>query len=85
CSSAGSGAGVLLISPEGCLYPFSFKLQFENTNNTAEYEALILGLQVAKERGVKNLLARGDAELIVKQVRSLFQVKNGRLKHYRNQ
>ncbi|KAH9303049.1 hypothetical protein KI387_014632, partial [Taxus chinensis] len=50
CSSAGSGAGVLLISPEGCLYPFSFKLQFENTNNTAEYEALILGLQVAKER-----------------------------------
>ncbi|KAH9326787.1 hypothetical protein KI387_006965, partial [Taxus chinensis] len=58
---------------------------FKNTNNTAEYEALILGLQVAKERGVKNLLARGDAELIVKQVRSLFQVKNGRLKHYQNQ
>ncbi|KAH9322862.1 hypothetical protein KI387_017501, partial [Taxus chinensis] len=73
CSSAGSGAGVLLVSPEGCLHPFSFKLQFENTNNTAEYEALILGLQVAKERGVKNILARGDAELIVKQVRGLFQ------------
>ncbi|KAH9306120.1 hypothetical protein KI387_010524, partial [Taxus chinensis] len=50
---------------------------FENTNNTAEYEALILGLQVAKEQGIKNLLARGDAELIVNQVRNLFQVKNG--------
>ncbi|KAH9292073.1 hypothetical protein KI387_042740, partial [Taxus chinensis] len=57
----------LVVSPEGVLHPFSFKLQFENTNNTAEYEALILGLQVAKEQGIKNLLARGDAELIVKQ------------------
>ncbi|KAH9288833.1 hypothetical protein KI387_032950, partial [Taxus chinensis] len=55
------------------------------TNNTAEYEALILGLQVIKEQGVKNLLAHGDAELIVKQVRNLFHVNNRRLKHYRNQ
>ncbi|KAH9320327.1 hypothetical protein KI387_022096, partial [Taxus chinensis] len=85
CSSASSGAGVLLVSPEGCLHPFSFKLQFENTNNIVEYEALILGLQVAKEQGVKNLLARGDVEMIVKQVRNLFQVKNERLKHYQNQ
>ncbi|KAH9310135.1 hypothetical protein KI387_038046, partial [Taxus chinensis] len=84
CSSAGYRAGVVLISPEGKIHPFSFKLQFENTNNTAEYEALILGLNTKKERGVKNLLACGDAELVVKQVGDIFQVKNRRLKHYRN-
>ncbi|KAH9310583.1 hypothetical protein KI387_025618, partial [Taxus chinensis] len=57
---------------------------FENTNNTVEYEALILGLNAKKERGVRNLLACGDVELVFKQVRDLFQVKNRRLKHYRN-
>ncbi|KAH9320393.1 hypothetical protein KI387_044493, partial [Taxus chinensis] len=84
CSSTGSGAGVVLTSLEGNIHPFSFKLYFENMNNTAEYEALILGLSMEKEMGVKNLCARGDAELIVKQVIDIFQVKNRRLKHYRN-
>ncbi|KAH9310836.1 hypothetical protein KI387_025871 [Taxus chinensis] len=68
CSSASSGVSVVLISPEEKIHPFSFKLQFENTNNTAKYEAIIIGLNMAKEMGVKNLLSHGEAELIVKQV-----------------
>lgn len=75
---------MVLISPEEKIHPFSFKIQFENTNNTAEYEALILGLNMEKEMGAKNLLAHGDVELIVKQAKDLYQVKNRRLKHYRN-
>ncbi|KAH9308490.1 hypothetical protein KI387_036401, partial [Taxus chinensis] len=35
-----SGACVVLISPEGKVHVHSFKLMFENTNNTAEYEAM---------------------------------------------
>ncbi|KAH9316814.1 hypothetical protein KI387_044552, partial [Taxus chinensis] len=66
-SSDSFGSGVVLISPEEKIHPFSFKIYFENTNNTDEYEALILGLDVEKEMGVKNICARGDAELIVKQ------------------
>ncbi|KAH9318838.1 hypothetical protein KI387_020607, partial [Taxus chinensis] len=85
CSLASSRAGVVLVPPEGKVHPFSFKLQFENTNNIVEYDTLIIGLNVVKEKGVKNLLACGDAELVVKQVRSLFQVKNKRLKHYKYQ
>ena len=53
CSSLGSCASVLLISPLGCVFPFSFKLDFPNTNDTAEYKALLLGLQEAKEKGLK--------------------------------
>ncbi|XP_059066420.1 uncharacterized protein LOC131857730 [Cryptomeria japonica] len=84
CAVLGSSAGVVLIPPSGNPIPFSFKLEFKNTNNTAEYEALLLGLAEAKRLGVKLLRAKGDAELIVKQARRLFSVKNERLKHYRN-
>ncbi len=84
CSNSGSGAGVVLISPSGEMFPFSFKLDFHNTNNTAEYEALLLGLQEAKAKKIKQSKVRGDAEHIVKQVRKQFSVKNDKLRHYRN-
>ena len=51
-SREGSGARVLLISPEGCLVPLSFKMEFEATNNVAEYEALLLGLQTAQNMNI---------------------------------
>jgi hypothetical protein len=79
CSSSGSGAGIVLIPPEGEPEPLAFKLEFGNTNNTVEYEALLLGIVAAKERGVKILKARGDAELIVRQVRGQYFVKNHKL------
>ena len=46
-SREGNWAGVLLISLRGCSVPLPFKLEFEATNNVAEYEAMLLGLQVA--------------------------------------
>ncbi|XP_059068434.1 uncharacterized protein LOC131858954 [Cryptomeria japonica] len=66
CAASGSGAEVVLIPPSGTHIPFSFKLEFKNTNNTGEYEALLLGLVEAKKLGVKLLQVKGDAELIVK-------------------
>ena len=56
CSSIGSGAGVILISPKGDALTHSFKLDFCNTNSTAEYEALLLGLHEAKLKGIKSLV-----------------------------
>lgn len=44
CAASGSGAGVVLIPPSSNHIPFSFKLEFKNTNNTTEYEDLLLGL-----------------------------------------
>lgn len=74
-SSLGSGVGVMLIPPQGEPEPMAFKLEFRNTNNTMEYEALLLGITATKE-GVKLLKARGDTELIMKQVRKQYSVKN---------
>lgn len=66
----GSGATVVFIYPSKDLFPFSFKLDFKNTNNTTKYEAFLLGLQEAKAKGIKKIKVKGDAKLIVKLVRN---------------
>ena len=43
-------------------------LEFKATNNMAEYEALIFGLTQALSLGVRQLLVKGDSQLIIKQV-----------------
>jgi ribonuclease HI len=80
-----AGAGVVLISPTKETISLSFKLDFRTTNNIAEYEALLLGLNSAKEMGIKGLKVLGDADLIVQQVNNTFQAKHVRLKAYRDE
>ena len=50
------------------------------TNNVAEYRALLLGIETALELGATELDLVGDSELIVKQVRGEYRVKNADLK-----
>jgi ribonuclease HI len=63
----------------------SFKIEFETTNNIAEYEALVLGLKSTKDMKIEELLVFGDAELIAHQVKNIYQSKHSRLKDYRNE
>ncbi|GKB12552.1 reverse transcriptase domain-containing protein [Tanacetum coccineum] len=51
----GSGAGLILTDPEGTEFTYALRFKFEATNNEAEYEALIAGLKIAEQMGVKNL------------------------------
>jgi ribonuclease HI len=44
-------------------------LDFKATNNMAEYEALLFGLSIALSLGVRQLLVKGDSQLIIKQVK----------------
>jgi ribonuclease HI len=46
------------------------------TNNVAEYSALVAGLRRAGELGVTELELRSDSELLVKQMRGEYRVKN---------
>ena len=57
----GCGAGVLLVSPNEEHIPISVKLDFDVTNNAAEYEACIVGLETTLALGVKNLRIYGDS------------------------
>jgi ribonuclease HI len=52
------------------------------TNNIAEYEALVLGLNTAKDMKIQGLKVFGDANMIIQQIKNTFQDKHVRLKAY---
>ncbi|KAI5347393.1 hypothetical protein L3X38_015272 [Prunus dulcis] len=64
----GAGVGVVFITPSGGLIPYSFSLMTLCSNNIAEYEALLIGLEIALEMNINCLHAFGDSQLIVKQL-----------------
>ena len=64
----GAGAGLLFISPLGVHMRYMVRLHFPASNNAAEYEALVNGLQIAIELGARCLDIRGDSQLVVDQV-----------------
>ena len=47
----------------------SFRLEFDCTNNVDEYEALLLGLELARDMKIKCLSVIGDLDLVVSQAR----------------
>src|SRR3954466_7134575 len=76
--------GVVFISPQNHVIPRAFSLTKPCTNNVAEYNALLIGLQHAHQLGVKNLQAYGDSELIVNQLRREYEVRSNDLIPYFN-
>ena len=64
-NALGRGVGAVLISPERNHYPFTAKLSFDCTNNMAEYETCVLGLQAAIEKKIKRLIVYGDLALVI--------------------
>ena len=65
-SNRGAGIGVILISPEGEMIPMSKRLEFEVTNNQAEYEACIFGLEALRSTGAGEITVYGDSMLVIK-------------------
>jgi ribonuclease HI/transposase InsO family protein len=65
---AGAGAGLLFVSPLGEHMRYAVRLHFPTSNNMAEYDALLCGLKIAIEIGIKRLDVRGDSQLVIDQV-----------------
>jgi ribonuclease HI len=78
----GQGVGVVLISPRGAIFEQSVRLEYFCTNNQAEYEAIILGLQILSSMDVKHVKAFGDSLLVMQQIASTFQYLDGSLNAY---
>ena len=74
-----------MVSPSVEKYYAAFHFSFACSNNIAEYEGLIQGLEWAKKRGIEFIKVYGDSELTVNQVRGLNTTKNYTLKLYKNQ
>nr|GEW10152.1 reverse transcriptase domain-containing protein [Tanacetum cinerariifolium] len=58
----GSGAGLILANPKGVEFTYTLRFQFAASNNEAEYEALIAGLRIATQMGVKNVQVNVDSK-----------------------
>ncbi|XP_070037130.1 uncharacterized protein [Nicotiana tomentosiformis] len=62
------GIGAVLVSEIAQHYPIYAKLRFLCTNNMAKYEACILGLNLAVDMNIQELLVIGDSDMLVHQV-----------------
>ena len=61
----GSGTDLVLIGPHGAKVLYALKFEFKASNNEVEYEALIVGLKMAKDVGGKRIKALSDSMLVV--------------------
>jgi ribonuclease HI len=78
----GGGVGILLISPRGEMFEFAIPIQPTVTNNQAEYEALLRGLQYLKEAKAISVEIYGDSELVIKQLNGQYECKSDILRNY---
>nr|XP_033509043.1 uncharacterized protein LOC108943189 [Nicotiana tomentosiformis] len=79
----GVGIGTILVSPTGQHYPATARLYFFCTNNTAEYEACIMGLNMAINLNVHELLVMGDSDLLIRQAQGDWETRDIKLIPYR--
>ncbi|KAG8472255.1 hypothetical protein CXB51_034451 [Gossypium anomalum] len=82
-NAVGNGIGAVLVSPNGDYYPFMCKLDFDCTNNMAEYEACIMGLRAAIAQGIRTLEVYGDSALVIYQLRGEWETRDLKLINYR--
>ncbi|GJY97721.1 reverse transcriptase domain-containing protein [Tanacetum coccineum] len=78
----GSGAGLILTSPEGKEFTYALRFQFTASNNEAEYEALIAGLRIVAQMGVQNVQVNVDSKLVANQVLGTYVAKEENMIKY---
>lgn len=71
-----AGAGAILLGERGEVVAELHRALGRATNNVAEYEALILGLEEAKRRGIVRIDVRMDSMLVVRQMQGLWRIKH---------
>nr|GEU91387.1 hypothetical protein [Tanacetum cinerariifolium] len=81
-NNRGSGAGHILIAPKDMEYSYVLCLNLSNSNNDAEYEALLVGLQIATKMQVKDIHAFVDSKLVASRVEGSYEAKGKRMIKY---
>jgi ribonuclease HI len=81
----GSRTGVTLKSRKGHELSYVLQIHFPTTTNIVEYEAILHGLRVAKEIGVKHMMCYGDSDLVAQQVADTYKSQNEVMAAYRDE
>nr|XP_017184701.1 uncharacterized protein LOC103424101 [Malus domestica] len=72
-----SGARIVIINPQGVHHYYLFLLDYQgDTNNQAEYEALIIGLEILIELGATKIEVFGDSKLVINQLNGEYKCRH---------
>jgi ribonuclease HI len=80
-----AAVGVVVQGPDGTVLEERGERIGRATNNVAEYRALLLGIERARELGAGELELVGDSELIVRQVKGEYKVKDATMRELHGQ
>ena len=78
-NAQGSGVGLILTSPEGIDIEYALRFGFQASNNEAEYEAVIAGLNLAHSMEVDQLEVCSDSQLVVRQLEDTYEAKDEKM------
>ena len=76
------GVGMVIQTLVGDKIECMIRLGFPTTNNEAEYEALMAGLDLAKAAGAGNLIVHCDSQVITSQINGEYKCRSERMKKY---
>ncbi|XP_064941153.1 uncharacterized protein LOC103974602 [Musa acuminata AAA Group] len=81
-NAKGAGAGLVLVTPDGRSIERSLRFGFRATNNEAEYEALLAGLQLALEMQVTDIRVITDSQLVARQLDGEYEARDPTMAKY---
>lgn len=82
-NALGNGVEAVITSPAGFRIPFTARICFDFTNNMAEYEAFIFGIEAAIDLKIKILEVYGDSALVISQTNRDWETRHSNLIPYR--
>ena len=78
-NAQGSGVGLILTSPEGIDIEYALIFGFQASNNEAEYEVVIAGLNLTHLMEVDQLEVYSDSQMVVKQIEDTYEAKGEKM------
>ena len=81
-NAQGSGAGLILTSPNGIDVEYALRFRFQASNNEAKYEAVIDGLNLTHSMEADQLEVSSDSQLIVKQIEDSYEARGEKMNLY---
>ena len=78
-NTQGSGASLILTSPDGIDVEYALRFGFQASNNEAEYETVIVGLNLAHSMEANQLEVNNDSQLVVRQIEDSYEAKGEKM------